>query len=130
MYEEITKLQSQGRALKYAVIYAAAVGTMLGAAWWGFDAGEHHQARSDIRQVMSWAASAEIPTVQETYPGKLPVAIIRDGYCKPYPAHLPAAFHVEWVSPQYMPCASQHYVHPTAVSPALAAIIKHTEGKS
>ena len=127
MYEEITKLQSQGRALKYAVIYAAAIGTMIGAALLGFDSGEHHQARSDLRQIAEWVSSAEIPTVQETYPGKLPVAIIQDGYCKPYPAHLPAAFHVEWVSPQYMPCASQHYVHPTAVSPALAAIEEQTK---
>lgn len=131
MHDEIMKLQRQGKALKVMTLYVAGVAALAVATMWvGFDAGEHHQARADIRQVAQWVASAEIPTVQETYPGKMPVAIIRDGYCKPYPAHLPAAFHVEWVSPQYMPCASQHYVHPTAVSPALAAIIKHTEGKS
>jgi hypothetical protein len=130
MYDEIAKLQSQGRALKYGLIYAAVIGTMLGAAWLGFDTGEHHQARADIRQVAQWVASAEIPTVQETYPGKMAVAIIQDGYCRVYPRHLPATFRVEWVAPNYEPCASQHYAKPTSVSPALAAIIKHTEGKS
>ncbi len=127
MYDEIAKLQSQGRALKYGLIYAAVIGTMLGAAWLGFDTGEHHQARDDMRQLAAWVTDADYPTVQLSYPGKLPVAEIKDGYCTPYPHKLPKFYHVEYVSPEYVPCASQHYIHPTAVSPALAAIESHTK---
>ncbi len=106
--------------------YAASLALVaLAGVWWGFDTGQHSQAKADAQQVLAWAASAEIPTVQETYPGKLPVAIVRDGYCLPYPQHLPATFHVQWVAPNYEPCATQHYVQPTTVSPALAAIEEH-----
>ena len=104
---EIYRIKNQGRALKYAVLSIAAVGVM-GA-------------------VFMLGGKDQYPTVQLSYPGKLPVAIIRDGVCTPYPKKVPQFFHVEYVSPQYMPCASQHYTNPTAVSPALAAIINHTK---
>ena len=131
MYDEIAKLHRQGRALRNATLYGATVIAFAAAAlWFGFDTGEHHQARADMRQLAAWVTDADYPTVQLSYPGKLPVAEIKDGYCTPYPHKLPKFYHVEYVSPEYVPCASQHYVKPTAVSPALAAIIKHTEGKS
>ena len=99
----------------------------VAALWFGFDTGEHHQAKADMRQLAAWVTDADYPTVQISYPGKTPVAIIRDGVCTPYPKRVPQFFHVEYVSPQYMPCAPQHYVKPTAVSPALAAIESHTK---
>ena len=130
MHAEIAKLQRQTRALKTLVLYSATVAAFAAAVWWGFDTGEHHQAKADMRQLAAWVSAADYPTVQLSYPGKTPVAIIRDGVCTPYPKIVPQFYHVEYVSPEYVPCAPQHYVKPTAVSPALAAIIKHTEGKS
>lgn len=131
MHAEIAKLQRQTRALKTLALYGATVGAFAAAAaWFGFDQGQHAQAKADMHQLAAWVSAADYPTVQISYPGKTPVAIIRDGVCTPYPKRVPQFFHVEYVSPQYMPCAPQHYVKPTAVSPALAAIIKHTEGKS
>jgi len=72
-------------------------------------------------------SSADYPTVYLTYPGKMPVAIFRDGYCTPYPATLPPFYHHVFVSPRYEPCAGQHYMKPTAESPALAAITKEIQ---
>lgn len=123
---EIAQIRRQGRALRTATLYGATVITFAAAAlWFGFDTGEHHQAKADMRQLAAWVSAADYPTVQISYPGKLPVAIIRDGVCTPYPKRVPQFYHAEYVSPQYMPCASQHYTNPTAVSPALAAIESH-----
>ena len=99
----------------------------IAALWFGFDQGQHAQAKADMRQLAAWVDDADYPTVQLSYPGKTPVAIIRDGVCTPYPKIVPQFYHVEYVSPEYVPCASQHYVKPTAVSPALAAIESHTK---
>ncbi len=121
--DEIEKLQRQGKILRTFVLYGIAlVAFTVVAAWWGFDTGQRVQAKADVRKVLAWAASAEIPTVQETRPGNVPVAIIQDGYCRPYPQHLPAAFRVAWVAPGYEPCDGQTDIKPTGVSPALAKI--------
>lgn len=71
-------------------------------------------------------ASADRPTVYLTWPGRMPVAMIRDGICEPYPApaSIPKGYDPVWVSPQYIPCATQHYRKSTAMSPALAAVIQ------
>ena len=128
MYDEIATLHRQGRALRNATLYGATVIAFAAAAlWFGFDTGEHHQAKADMHQLAAWVSAADYPTVQISYPGKTPVAIIRDGVCTPYPKRVPQFYHVEYVSPRYVPCASQHYVRPTSVSPALAAIESHTK---
>ena len=127
--QEISKkLKRQTKALKVGLAYTAtAIGLIVGGVWLGFDKGQQVQAKSDIQQLTQWVANAEFPTVQLTYPGKMPVALIRNGACEPYPHKLPQFYHIEYVSPRYMPCATQHYVKPTTPSPALVAIENHTK---
>ena len=73
--------------------------------------------------------AADYPTVYLTYPNRFPVEMIRDGICEPDPAPaiIPRLYYHVWVSPQYIPCASQHYRKPTAMSPALQAMIESVQ---
>ncbi len=105
---------------------AAVLALVVGGAWLGFDKGQTVQARADIYQLRAWIRTADYPIVKETWPGKVAIAEIKDGVCKPYPHIVPKFRHVEWVSPQDVPCTTQHYRKPTTPSPALAAIESHT----
>ena len=73
---------------------------------------------------------ADYPGVYLTYPGKQPAAMIKDGICIPYPdpARVPKFYDfLGYVSPRWVPCASQKYNKPAGVSPALAAIESHVK---
>lgn len=125
--QEIGKLKRQTRLLNVATYSAIAAILIVGGVWLGFDKGQAVQARADIAQVRAWVAHADYPTVYLVYPGKLPVAEIRDGACLPNPKTLPLFYNRVYVSPRYIPCATQHYTKPTTPSPALAMIEEHVK---
>ena len=113
------------RIIQYTTIAIASFG-LLGAALivgnrLGYKSGLQDAQIAMVRAINS----ADYPTVYLTWPGRMPVAIFRDGICEPYPApaSIPKGYYHVWVSPHYIPCASQHYRKPPAMSPALSAVI-------
>ena len=87
--------------------------------------GHGYGVQQCVRAVSHAITAADYPTLAIAYPTGQVMAEYRDGVCIPFPRHVPTLYHHFYVSPQYMPCASQHYTNPTAVSPALAAIESH-----
>ena len=126
-YHEIQKIKKQGAALKYAVLSVAAVG-ILGAVFMaGGREGYGYGYHKAIATVKAAVQASQYPTVYLTYPGKQAAEIVSDGVCTPYPTHVPQFYHFGgYVSPRWVPCATQHYAHSTAMSPALAAIENET----
>lgn len=125
---EIAKLHRQGRALRTATLYGATVIAFATAAlWFGFDTGEHHQAKADMQELAAIVYRADYPTVYLTYPGLKAAAIVRNGVCYPYPAHVPPFHYYHYVSPQWEPCTQLPGIKKVAPSPALAAIEEHVQ---
>ena len=89
--------------------------------------GHGYGVQQCVNAVQSAITTADYPTLAIVYPSGAVAAEYRQGVCIPYPRHIPTLYHHFYVSPQYMPCASQHYTNPTAVSPALAAIESHVK---
>jgi hypothetical protein len=121
---EIVRLKKQAGALKVAVLFVVFIGIGVGMFLLGGKEG-YEYAFHKIRRAV---ASASYPTVYLTYPGKMAAAIVQNGVCTPYPASIPKFYHVIYVSPRWVPCATQHYVHPAAPSPALQAIENGSKG--
>lgn len=119
----------QGAILKYSTIAIASIG-LLGAALIVGNRLGYKRGLQDAQIAIAKAINAaDYPTVYLTYPGRMPVAMFRDGICEPdpAPANIPKGYIPVWVSPRYIPCASQHYRKPTGVSPALQAIINEVK---
>ena len=116
---EIQKLRKQGATLKYATLSVATIG-IIGAV---FMIGGKEGYGYAIHKIRDAVQASQYPTVYLTYPGKQAAAIVVNGICKPYPAKVPQFYRFGgYVSPRWVPCATQHFTNPTAVSPALAAI--------
>lgn len=119
---EIQKFRKQGAILKYATLSVAAIG-IIGAVFMiggreGYGYG-YHKAIATIKAAVQ---ASQYPTVYLTYPGKQAAAIVVNGICKPYPAHVPPFYYYHYVSPQWEPCTQLPGIKPAAPSPALAAI--------
>ncbi|MHB1641800.1 MAG: hypothetical protein ACYCS8_03950 [Acidithiobacillus sp.] len=125
---EIEKIKKQGAMLKYAVLSVAAIG-LIGAVFMaGGREGYGYGYHKAIATVKAAVQASQYPTVYLTYPGKQAAEIVRGGVCTPYPAHVPQFYHFGgYVSPRWVPCATQHYTKPTTMSPALAAIMNEVQ---
>jgi len=122
---EIHKLQKQGAALRYLALGIAAAGILGTVFMAGGREGYGYGYHKAIATVKAAVQASQYPTVYLTYPGKQAAEIVSNGVCTPYPAHVPQFYHFGgYVSPRWMPCATQHYAQPTAMSPALAAITR------
>jgi hypothetical protein len=112
------------KAMKIVALSVAVIGISAGSFLLGGKEG-YEYAFHKIRDAV---ALASYPTVYLTYPGKMAAAIVQNGVCTPYPASVPKFYHVIYVSPRWVPCATQHYAHPVAPSPALQAIENGSKG--
>ncbi len=121
---EIKKLQKRGATLRYTVLGIVSAG-ILGTV---FMAGGREGYGYAISKVRAAVQASQYPTVYLTYPGKAAAAIVRGGVCTPYPAHIPQFYRFGgYVSPKWVPCATQHYTQSTAMSPALSAITREVQ---
>lgn len=121
---EVQKLRKQGAILEYVTLSIAAIG-IIGAV---FMLGGKEGYGYAIHKIRDAVQASQYPTVYLTYPGKQAAAIVVNGICKPYPAKVPKFYHFGgYVSPRWVPCATQHFTKSTAVSPALGAITTATK---
>ena len=117
------------KLIKTATIVIASIGLLGGALIVGNRLGYKAGLQDAQIAIAKAISAADYPTVYLTWPGRMPVAMFRDGICEPdpVPASIPQLYYHVWVSPQYIPCASQHYRKPTGMSPALQAMIDAAE---
>jgi hypothetical protein len=121
---EIVRLKKQAGVLKVIVFTVLFIGIGVSMFLLGGKEGYGYA----LHKIRDAVASASYPTVYLTYPGKMAAAIVQNGVCTPYPSVIPKFYHVVYVSPHWVPCATQHYIHPAAPSPALQAIEKGSKG--
>jgi len=124
-YHEIHQIRKRGAVLRYVVLGIVALAITFGALKYGNELGYKAGWQDAMVSIQKAVADSKYPTVYLTYPGKQAAEIVSNGVCTPYPAHVPQFYHFGgYVSPRWMPCATQHYAQPTAMSPALAAITR------
>ncbi len=120
---EIQKLRKQGATLKYVTLSIAAVG-IIGAV---FMIGGREGYGYAIHKIRDAVQASQYPTAYLTYPGLKAAAIVRNGVCYPYPAHVPPFHYYHYVNPQWEPCTQLPGIKTAAPSPALAAITNATK---
>ena len=113
--------------MKKATIAIVAAGATTLAFFAGGYFGHGYGVSQCVRAVNNVLAAADYPTVYLTYPGKYPVAIVHDGYCTPFPRHIPEFYHYHYVSPQWQPCTQLGGGLKIKASPALAAVQKEVQ---
>lgn len=87
----------------------------------GIAAGEH----ICVKAVNAAISHATYPTVYLNAVTHEPMAIVHDGYCTPYPRHLPEYYNrPHYVSPDWQPCTQLGGGLKVKPSPALAAVKK------
>jgi len=120
-YHEIQKIKKQGAALKYAVLSVAAVG-ILGAVFMaGGKEGYGYGYQSAVQKVQAYLATHH-EAVVFVNPNNQAAAIVQNGICKPFPAHVPEGHHTVYVADNWMPCSAvtiAPYIHPVKVMEAL-----------
>ena len=116
-------MKLRGKIIIGTALCVTLVGGFLLGGGFGFQAGKDHA----IQLIRDAVQATQYPTVYLSYPGKEAVALYRGGVCYPYPQHIPKYYHLKYVSPRLVPCASQKYQEPVQPSPALKAIEKETE---
>jgi len=119
-YTEIKKIKKQSAALKYAVLSIAAVGVLGAVFMVGGREGFGYGYQSAVHKVQRYLATHS-EAVVFVNPDNQAAAMVQDGICKPFPAHVPEGHHTVYVADNWEPCSAvtiAPYVHPVRVMEA------------